>query len=304
MKIPPTHTDVHYRFPRLGRTLQSLIIAFALLPASDTAAQTAQDEDSLGRVITKLVLDNMPHHYHEDKDWGQQEKRWDGVKIRRDGLKLETKRRWKMVNHGTWRKYSAELIDPANEFTIAVENMRESAAGQVAFDVDFTAHLKWHARQSKWVKGVQLYSLSGDGHTHLHLKVSFTMDVALDLKKLPPDLLLHPRATAANLSIDDFRLDRISKVGGEVAQQLGRQVRSVLDEKVAEKQNKLLQKINKGIEKNQDKLRISLHDAIRSKWAKKATRLLPTPVQQALKSANQSKPKPSGGSKPPTSGKQ
>ena len=69
-------------------------------------AKTKVDQPAasdMAALLTKLVLSNMPHQYADDKKWGHQEKRWDGVRIRREGLRVETKRRWKMVNHGTWQ---------------------------------------------------------------------------------------------------------------------------------------------------------------------------------------------------------
>ena len=237
-----------------------------------TSADAGADIDNL---ITKLVLENIPHTFEETKDWGGQDERWDGIEFRREGLRIETKRKKKEVNHGTWKKYSAQLLNPNEEFSVQLKNMRETPNEKMAFDVHFTAHLKIFGRQSKWVKGVQLYSLSARGHTKVRLVVSMEMGVDMDINRFPPDLVFNPIATDANLVVDEFRLDRVSKAGGEFAQQVSKGVRSSLDEKVAEKKDKLVQKINKQINKNKGKLRLSIADALKSKWTKS--------VQEALK---------------------
>lgn len=248
-------------------------------PAKSTAADAGVEIDQL---LTRLVLENIPHTFEETKDWGGQDERWDGIKFRREGLKIETKRRKKSVNHGTWKKYSARLLNPDEEFSIEVKNMHETDDEKLSFDVHFVAHMGIQGRQSQWVKGVQLYSISATGHARLRLVVSIEMAVTTDFVNFPPDLVFVPRATAADLVVEQFRLDRISKAGGEFAQQVSKGVRSQLDEKIAEKKQKLVEKINKQIAAKQDEFRLSVAKAARLKWTKSAERFLPPPVQQAL----------------------
>lgn len=229
-----------------------------------------------------MVRENIPHTFDETKDWGGQEERWDGIKIRREGFRIKTKRRKKLVNHGTWKKYSASLLNPNEEFAIQVKNMRETKEEKVAFDVHFQAHLKIDGRQSKWVKGVQLYSIGIDGHTKVRLVVSIELGVSMDVNQFPPDMVFTPVATGANLIVDEFRIDRIGKAGGELAQQVTKGVRKTLDKKIEEKQSKLVDKINKQIAKEQDKLRLSIADAMKSKWSKAAKSFVPKNVKEAI----------------------
>ncbi|MEM7781860.1 MAG: hypothetical protein AAF623_00670 [Planctomycetota bacterium] len=223
----------------------------------------------IDRFITRLVLENIPHDFEEDKDWGNQIERWDGIRLRREGLKLETKRRKKWVNHGTWKKYSVSLLDPENEFDVQLKNMRNIDDGKkMKFDVQFSAYLALAARQSKWVKGVQLYSISAEGTAKVQLLVSMDLAVRSDFSTLPPAMELKPVATSADLEVIEFRIDRVSKLGGEFAQQLTRATRSILDQKVNEKEAKLVQKINKAIQKEKDKLKLSLSELASSRWNK------------------------------------
>ncbi len=267
-------------FSVLERNAQSAdAVADDAEPAVAEPADAGADIDNL---LTKLVLENMPHEFEETKDWGGQDERWDGVKIRREGWKIETKRRKKLVNHGTWKKYAAHLRNPQEEFTVQIKNMRETAAEKLAFDVHFLAHLNIAGRQSKWVKGVQLYSIGVEGHTKMRLVVSIELEVKMGGAAFPPDLIFVPVATNADIIVDEFRIDHVGKAGGEFAQQVTKGVRSKLDEKVAEKQAKLLTKINSELVDNQDKLRISIADAMKSKWTKTAQAFLPASVQESL----------------------
>jgi hypothetical protein len=245
----------------------------------DDSSDAGKEIDQL---VTQMVLENIPHTFEEAKDWGGKTERWNGVKIWREGFKLETKRRTKQVNHGTWKKYSAKLLNPNEEFSIQVKNMRETEDEKVAFDVHFLAHLKIDGRQSKWVKGVQLYSFSLEGHTKVRLVVSIELGVAMDVNRFPPDMVFQPKATDAKLLVDEFRIDRISKAGGEFAQQVSKSVQTTLDEKIAEKEEKLVEKINKQISRNQPKLRLSIAEAMQSKWTQSTKALMPKSVQSAM----------------------
>ena len=236
----------------------------------------------LDQLLTNLVLENLPHDYVDEKKWGRQSERWDGVDVKFKDGKIRTHRRKKMVNHGTWKRYTASLMNPTEEFSVRVTNMRQRPDASMAFDVECSAHVKLHGRQSKWIKGVQLYSLSADGHAKLNLSVSMQLETHLDITKFPPDLIFAPKATAANIEVKELRIDRISKAGGEFAQQVTKGVRSSLDEKIAKKEKKLVEKINKKLREEKKSLRLSISEAAKSKWASAAKAFLPEPVRAAL----------------------
>jgi hypothetical protein len=226
----------------------------------------------------------MPHEYTDEKKWGSQKKRWNGIRLRRDddGGKLETERKYKMVNHGTWKKYSASLIDPNHEFTVELTNMSSLPSGATRFDLEFSAHLKLDARQSKWVNGLQLYSFSADGHARIRLRITCQMQVSMDISRFPPDLIFAPTVTDADIVVDEFRLDRISKAGGEFAQQATRSARKVLDQKINEKETRLVKKLNDNLENHKDDLRISIADAMNSRWFDKTRDFLPDTIQNSI----------------------
>jgi hypothetical protein len=238
-------------------------------------------DTNLNQLITRLVLQQMPHEYERSKGWGAQDERWDGIKWHVDGLEIKTKRRKKLVNHGTWRKYSASLADPSRQFDVTVTDIRQAADGQIAFRVNFTTTLNLFARQAEWVKGVQLYSISAEGKASVRLAIDLEMHVQLDPAHFPPDLIFQPRATAADLIVDDFRIDRVSKLGGEFALQVTRLARYELDDEIQKKESELVEKINKEIGKNADDLRLSLADALKSGWAESAKPFLPPAVRNA-----------------------
>lgn len=252
--------------------LISVLLGSPVLLAMQTTV-TAQEQsaptevEQLDQFLTDLALENMPLEYTDEKDWGQQDERWDGVRVYLKDGKIRTKRRKKTVNHGTWKRYSASLLDPDEQFSVQLDNFKEVGDRSTAFDVIVSARIKIEGRQAKWVKGVQLYSISADGKADLRLTVSVELKSTLDITKFPPDLILEPSISEADIELIDFQIDRVSKAGGEFAQQLTKAVRKTVDKKIAASEQKLVTKMNAKIEANRDRLTLSAQEAMKSKWA-------------------------------------
>lgn len=228
------------------------------------------DLRQLEKLINDLAIEHMPHKYEKKKDWGEQAERWDGLHIRLKDFQLKTKRRKRLVNHGTWKMYSAELAEPRNGLKFKLNSIRKNAKGNAVVNLSVTAQLKLFGRISEWVKGVQLYSISADGTTNVTLHLVTTIGTRLDFSNLPPDVCLSPVVNNATLTVHDFRIKRVSKLGGEFAQQVGRGVRKILDDKIKEYETKLVQKLNKSISKKKDSFRLSASELVKSEWSKLA----------------------------------
>ena len=264
-------------------TLLGLLFSLGSALQAQTNTEPAQEEQTtsdsddakqLDDLLTKLALESMPVRHVENKNWGQQSERWDGIKVSFQNGKLHTKRRKKKVNHGTWERYEISLVDPAESFSVELDNFQELAKDEVSFEVAVSADVDVLARQSKWVKGVQLYSISANGSASVQLVLSINLGSSMDVSKFPPDLIFDPQVAEADIELSNFRIDRISKAGGEFTQQLTRLVRGKIDQQIARKEEKLVEKLNAKLEKNKDRFTLSVHDAVKSKWARAADKLL------------------------------
>lgn len=291
----------HFHIPR-PRSLKSVVVSFLILaiacwlanelPATQPAAISAEfkpvtssdDHDAstaaLNQWLTQLVLAELPHQYTDDRRWGQQQQVYAGFKFRRDQKRLETERVWKMVNHGRWQKYSVSLRDPLRQFSVAIPGVRQTAEGALVVEIDISAALNISARQSQWQRGVQLYSLSGEGWAQidLHVECELTTQLKRDAqadKKSRHLLSFQPRVLRAELNLREFHLDRISKVGGEVSQQLGRWIEDELRQKISEQSSELTVRLNKQIERNLDKLVVPLDEIWSGDWTTKLATPLP-----------------------------
>jgi hypothetical protein len=263
-----------------------LIALLLLASAAYSAAQPPADVDSAGEgagpvgdrvaetsgptnfdaLVTRIVLDNLPHEITQDKDWGKTRQIWDGVRMRWEGNQLRTNRRWKTVNHGTWKKYQVRLIDPDQRFQIQVENPRALEDGRVGFEAQVDAALEVFGRLAQWERGVQLFSLSAEATAVVRLRVGCSVAMKLDPSRLPPDVRFEPEITSADLQLVQFRLHRISQASGPLVRELGSAVQDFVESKIADRRHQMVRRINRQIEKHQDDLRLSIHDLLASKW--------------------------------------
>ena len=161
-----------------------------MLLATATAPWVRADESGeptkFDALVTRIVLENIPHEIVDEDDWGKTDRVWDGVRIWWEGTRLETKRRWKTVNQGTWERYRVRLIDPDERFQIQIENLRPLEDGRVAFDAQVDAALDVFARVSQWQRDVQLFSLSANATAVVRLRVSCGLAMKIDPTRIPP----------------------------------------------------------------------------------------------------------------------
>jgi hypothetical protein len=244
------------------------------LPLGEPQPTLAVSED-LQVWLTQFVLQNIPHEFEDKRQWGKTGYVWDGLKISNDGLQIKTKRRKKQVNDGTWKMYRVELLNPHEEFHVRLENLHDAGRQRAGFDIVVSARVHAFGRMTKYVKGVQLASLSANADASLELRMNCRLGLRLDPSKLLPDVILAPEVTDADLRLTRFHLQDVSDLGGSLARELGHGVRNVLEDKIREERRRLPEKINRQLAKNQDKLRISFSDLARSEWSE-LTKFLPS----------------------------
>lgn len=261
------------------RYLQLSILAFALfaemprsVPAQESTAApeplNALGPDSL---VRSLLLANLPREYENTKQWGKTKPRWDGLHISLDGMRIKTKRRWKDVNHGTWTRYKAILVDPEHQLAIQFANLRQTPTQIAAFDLTVDARLTLTGRLSEWQQGIQLYSFSTEADAAVRLTMSCEARFTFDASKFPPDVLIAPRVTAAQLDLREFNLRRISDADGPLVRKLGDSVQDILQDEINERRGKLVEKMNRALDKQSGKLRLSVHDLTTAGWNKLVT---------------------------------
>jgi hypothetical protein len=205
----------------------------------------------------------LPDKYEKRKNWGSTERRMTGLSVQLDDGRLKTHRKFSEVNDGRWTRYGVKLADPEEQFDIQVSRIEELEGGRMALDLVAVARLGVFGRQSLWTRGVQIFSLSAEADARVRFTARAEVTTRLDPTVFPPDVHVSPTITKASLEILDFRLRRISRADGPLVRSLSHSVREMLEDKLAEDNDKLVARLNKSIAKEQDKLKLSLAEMMR-----------------------------------------
>lgn len=237
------------------------------LQASNTASNpsslaSASDEESLSRMIRWLVLKNLPPSYEDNRGWGKQKDVYDGFRFRNEGLKVETYRKYKTVKHGTWKRYHLEMVDPQSTLQIHLKDLRNLSNNRFAFHLTLETPLKVFGRISQWQRDVQLISVSTNASVAVQVEIDAECSVQMNPLVFPPDIQFSPTVTKASVRLTKMEVDRISQIRGDIAEELGKGLRGFVDEYLRDYDDKLVAKMNKQLDKQKDKLRVSTIDYI------------------------------------------
>ncbi len=235
------------------------------VPASQSTTVADFASPQLIAWLTNMIRENLPPTYEDNKKWGTQKEVWDGVQIWREGNRIETKRRKKLVNAGTWTKYKVDIVEPDKNLHIVFHQLQSLPDGRIAFSFSVECLLDVFGRMSQWVRDVQMISLSVNADAVCKLTMSGSVKFQLNPLKFPPDVIIKPHVDQALVELSYFRVRRVSQVGGDFAKALGEGARGTVERKIEETNQKLVEKVNKQIDKQQSKMVFSMQDWLKSK---------------------------------------
>ena len=256
-------------------------------PGFKTQSSVVTIDEAQARVsvqwLADLAISKIPKKFDGDKHWGDTKKIWSGVKVRREGLKLKTNRRFREVEHGRWVKYEVELPKAGagtNMLVHSVQPMVHPQTGDPSWQVhsSIIAPMKFTARIQRWNLGLKVFSLTVTGHMQIRLNSQTSIAFSADYSEIPPAFVVNPVVEKAGLVLQSFEVDRISNIGGEVAEQWGELIQEVLVERFVKKESeRLAGRLNRSIDKERDDLRLSMADWF-SKWQKPS---VPQPAESS-----------------------
>lgn len=231
---------------------------------------SANELQEMSSWVRWLVLRNLPPSFEDNRKWGREKEVFNGIQLRREGWRLETKRKTKIAKHGTWSRYYIEFVDPAEKLQVNIENIEYPRTGPIRVETQVVAPLKLFGRMSEWCRDVQLISLSANAEATIELKVACEIQVVVNPLKIPPDVEFRPVVTDARVALRDFKVHSISQIHGPFAELLGKGIRDVLDNRLEDYREKLVVKMNSEITKQKGKLKLSLQDWLQTSIRKKA----------------------------------
>lgn len=230
---------------------------------------TADEKQELSSWVRWLVLRNLPPNFEDNRKWGKKKDVFDGIDFRLEGWKVETKRKKKTVNHGTWSRYFIEFIEPAEKLQVNIRHIEFPPKGSIRVVTQVVAPVKLFGRVSQWQRDFQWISVSANAESTIELNVACDIQVLVNPLKIPPDVEFRPVVTDATVSVKEFSVQRISQIQGPLAELLGKGIREVLDKRLEDYREKLVIKMNTEIAKQQGKLKLSFQDWLQTSIKKK-----------------------------------
>jgi hypothetical protein len=244
-----------------------LIFATSLLtPAAFLQAETNADSvkqtpnQALAATFAKIIENAIPLEYEKRKDWGKTKNVTVG--LRNKGLKIY--RRKKPVNHGVWKHYRINLVNPTEKFSVDVRNLRAIDSGRVAFTMLINAKLDARGSAKVFQYGVHVITLVVEGDTEIELALDCEVGAQVGFVAGLPSVTIEPQIVDARVDLAEFHLRRISKAKGPLVKELSSSLRRQIEHEL--KGPKLTAKLNRAIEKNRDHLELSINDLLDSSW--------------------------------------
>lgn len=254
-------------------------------PAQPTeAAGVSMTPDQTRQSVQWLadqLMQHVPNQIDGDDDWGDTKRVWAGVKVRRDGWELKTHRRWRDLRHGRWVRYEINLPEWTAEPSQANEDARreQSDGAGIAkihrvtpvrtddglrhwrIDATVSTPARFSVRVERWNFGAMWFSVEISGKMNLAMRTTLTMGMSADVSEVPPAMQLDVAVEQASLLVSQFEVERISKLGGDAAEEIGDLAERTLGKIWLRKENaRLVSRLNESIAKNQDSLRWSMVD--------------------------------------------
>lgn len=220
--------------------------------------------------LRQQALRNLPEQIEERKDWGGQVEVLDGWKVDWDDSRLKTKRRWKMANHGLWKRYLVRWHDPENELKLQVMRLDPVGPTEIRTELSIEAPLELFARASQYRWDVQMWSLSLQARARVRLDLVTRIRIQSIPTEVPPAIRIEPHVELASAKLTEWRVERISQIQGPMAEALGESLEGLIEQKIAESNELLAEKINRAIAKKSDGFRFSFQE-----WLKQSAKKHP-----------------------------
>ena len=153
-----------------------------------------QAKESIQWLATKASK-HLPRTISGAKNWGDTKRVWAGVKMRIDGFKLRTNRRFRELEQGRWIKYDIAFpeIPPAIKIT-EVSQISDESTEQQSWVITsaIASPLEFTARVQRWNLGVKLFSMTVSGKARIRLNATLSVGFHANYGEIPPGLVIAP----------------------------------------------------------------------------------------------------------------
>jgi hypothetical protein len=244
---------------RLLRAAFLIAVGLAALRRPSHGAEAGEPDRSaevVSQIAAKWIAEAIPREYERSKDWGRTKQITTGVRSSGNFFKFDVHRRKSEVKHGVWKKYRVTLVEPDKNLVVRIENLRSTGPGRTALTLLISAKVTAWARAKVYERGIHLIALEAEADTSIRL----ALDAEISLESIPttswlPGVAVRPVVTDARITLENFRLTRISDLRGSLARELGDGLRHVIEDELAGPE--FVAKLNRSIDKRRERLQFT-----------------------------------------------
>jgi hypothetical protein len=187
--------------------------AIKLLGSNSTAA--------LAGNLRGLLLDTLPNPLFEDtRHWGAQ-KPVHRVKWRGKGLHVHPEVVERLENDGHWWKVKVTTPNPRDALVVDLRDMQQPGEGCMTFTAFFALDTDIEYDKQNWSEGTRTYSGSVRARMRIKLTLRCEATGRLETKDFLPEAVVRLRVVQSEIKYDNFVVEHIAGVGGELAKVLG-----------------------------------------------------------------------------------
>lgn len=212
----------------------------------------------LNDAIRGLILLLVPESIEDADDWGKEKRVQSGLNIELNDGRLETSRRHRFVNHGSWVRYSIRLENPAETFRIQVRLRQPGDTAKSCYDVSIQARVHVTGQQQQWNFGVMLWSLTAEADVDVSLNMALELSREVVHSESGWGLQLKPHIQTAFLEIERFRLQRISRGKGSLVHEAGDWLKPLIEQRVTRENSEIADRLNRSLAKHPERFVVPL----------------------------------------------
>ena len=234
--------------------------------AASAAAEIPKDPSStaLASALTPLIRDAIPREYEKKDDWGATKEIVIGVRPQGKPFHWHVKEYKKKVNHGVWKHYRLRLVEPEQNLVVELTDLHSLPEGRMAFMLRIDAKLDAWARAKTYQYGVHLVALEMESDMRLRLDIAGEVGLRVATVEGALGFAVEPVIKDARVELAEFHLRRVSNARGPLVQELGSGIRRIVEDEI--NGPPLTAKLNRAIEKKQDRLTFSASELMKSQW--------------------------------------
>jgi hypothetical protein len=227
----------------------------------------------LSGFLEQIVRSQLQEEYVDDDDWGKTRRVTVGHKINGKPFRWELQPRKKVVNDGLWEKYAVRLVDPNDHLDVRVHRL-ELQGGKLVFAISLSAKLNGDARLERWRQGIKILNAHIEAVAHVDVELAGDVTIRLTTGNGSlPAVAIEPVLTDLDIKLKKFKLKRISKLDGMLAHELGDGLKDTIQRELNRREPKIIDKLNKSIDKRRERLVLSAEQFAKTGWAKLQTGL-------------------------------